>query len=47
MSSPHNLCTTLDIEEKEECLLCMGDRFLGEESVHEYMAVPLISQDSY
>ena len=46
MSSPHNLRTTLDIDEKEECLLCMGDRLLGKESVHEYMAVPLITQDS-
>ena len=46
MSSPHNLCIRLDADEKEECLLCMGDRLLGEESVHEYMAVPLITQDS-
>ena len=46
MSSPHNLCIRLDTNEKEECLLCMGDRLLGEESVHEYMAIPLITQDS-
>ena len=46
MSSPHNLCIRLDADEKEECLLCMGDRLQGEESVHEYMAVPLITQDS-
>ena len=46
MSSPHNLCIRLDADEKEECLLCMGDRLLGEKSVHEYLAVPQISQDS-
>ena len=46
MSSSHYLCTTLDTDEKEECLLCMGDRLLGEESVHEYMAVPLITRNS-
>ena len=46
MSSPHNLCIRLDADEKGECLPCMGDRLLGEESVHEYMAVPLITQDS-
>ena len=45
MTCPHNLCTTLDTDE-EECLLCMGDRLLGEKSVHEYMAVPQITQDS-
>ena len=45
ISSPHNLCITLNTDEKEECLNCMGDRFLDEESVHEYMAVPLITQD--
>ena len=39
MSSPHNLCIRLDADEEEKCLL-------GEESVHEYMAVPLITQDS-
>ena len=33
------LCIRLDADEKEECLLCMGDRLLCEESVHEYMAV--------
>ena len=37
MSSPHNLCIRLDADEEEECLLCMGDRLLGEESVHEYV----------
>ena len=46
MSSPHNLCIWLDADEKEECLLCMGDRLLGEKSVHEYLAVPQITQDS-
>ena len=46
MSSPHNLCIRLDVDEKEECLLCMGDRLLGEKSVHEYLAVPQITQDS-
>ena len=46
ISSPHNLCIRLDADEKEECLLCLGDRLLGEKSVHEYMAVPLITQDS-
>ena len=46
MSSPHNLCIKLDADEKEECLLCMADRLLGEKSVHEYMAVPQITQDS-
>ena len=46
MSSPHNLCTTLDTDEEKECLLCMGDRLLGEKHVHEYMAVPQITQDS-
>ena len=46
MSGPHNLCTTLDTDKEEECLLCMGDRLLGEKSVHEYMAVPQITQDS-
>ena len=45
-SSPHNLCIWLDADEKEECLLCMGDRLLGEKSVHEYLAVPQITQDS-
>ena len=45
MSSPHNLCIRLDTDE-EECLLCMGDRLLGEKSVHEYMAVPQITQES-
>ena len=46
MSSPHNLCIRLDADEKEECLLCMGDRPLGEKSVHEYLAVPQVTQDS-
>ena len=46
MNSPHNLCLRMDADEKEECLLCMGDRLLGAESIHEYMAVPLITQDS-
>ena len=46
ISSPHNLCIKLDADEKEECLLCVGDRLPGEKSVHEYMAVPLITQDS-
>ena len=46
VSSPHNLCIRVDADEKEECLLCMGDRLLDEESIHEYMAVPLITQDS-
>ena len=44
MSSPHNLCIRLDADEKEECLLCMGDRPLGEKSVHEYLAVPQVTQ---
>ena len=46
MNSPHNLCIRLDTDEKEECLLCISNRLLGEESVHQYMAVPLITQDS-
>ena len=46
MSIPYNLCIRWDADGKEECLLCMGDRLLGEESVHEYVAVPLITQDS-
>ena len=46
MSSPHNLCTTLDTDKEEECLLCMGDRLLEEKSVPEHMAVPQITQDS-
>ena len=46
MSSPHNLCTTLDTDEEEECLLCIGDRHQDEKSVHKYMAVPQITQDS-
>ena len=46
MSSPHNLCIRLDTDKEEECLLCMGDRLLGEKSVHEYMTVPQIPQES-
>ena len=36
----------LDTDKEEECLLCMGDRLLGEKNVHEYMAVPQITQES-
>ena len=47
MSSPHNLCTTLETDEKDECLLCMGDRLVRvRRSVHEYVAIPLITQGS-